>query len=244
MLSPASDFENQLELFRTEAEGAIQYYYGWQTIHAVAAENEAVFRLLNEAPLFWNTTLGALQTAALAALGRVFDPDQRNHNVNRLLALAGANLDIFSKKALAERKRKASANADQWLDEYLRGVYEPTTDDFRRLKRHIAVRRKICEERYRPLRHRVFAHRGVATRAEVGELFAQTNIRELQQLLVFLGRLHEALWQLFFNGHKPILRPARYSVQQMLEQPSPQARLQERLIHETQSLLKALSRSA
>jgi HEPN superfamily AbiU2-like protein len=101
------------------------------------------------------------------------------------------------------------------------------------------------EEKYRPLRHKVFAHRGVTSRAEVGELFAKTNIREMQQLLVFLGRLHEVLWQLYFNGHKPTLRPARFSVKRMLEQPSPNAKhsvLQERLVHETQSFLKSHSR--
>jgi hypothetical protein len=30
-------------------------------------------KLLNQAPLFWNTALAALQTAAHIALGRVFD---------------------------------------------------------------------------------------------------------------------------------------------------------------------------
>jgi hypothetical protein len=87
----------------------------------------------------------------------------------------------------------------------------------------------------------VFAHRGVTTRAEVGELFAKTNLRELRQLLVFLGRLYESLWQLYINGHKPTLRPARFSVNRMLEQPSPNVKhgkLQERLVHETSQFFK------
>ena len=247
MSSPANEFERQLGLFRSESESALQFFYAWQSVHAVAAQNEAIARLLNQAPLFWNTNLGALQTSAFVALGRIFDPDPKNHSVTRLVAFALANVDIFSKNALAERKRKLSANADEWLPEFLRGVYVPETSDFRRLKRHVAIRRKIYEERYRPLRHRVFAHRGATTRAEAGELFARTNIRELQQLLVFLARLHETLWQLFSNGHKPILRPERYSVQRMLEQASPNvwnAKLQERLIHEAKSFLTSHSKDA
>jgi hypothetical protein len=247
MPSHAADFETQLELFRTEAEGAIQFFYAWDAVHAVAAKDKAVFRLLNQAPLFWNTNLGALQTSTLVALGRVFDPDPKNHSVTRLLSVAHANLGIFSKDSLAARKRKSSANADEWLPEYLQTAYEPNGNDFRRLKRHVADRRKIYEANYRPLRHKVFAHRGVATRVEVGELFAKTNIREMQQLLVFLGRLHEVLWQLYVNGRKPTLVPARFSVKRILEQPSPNAKngkLQERLVHETKAFLAAHAKDA
>ncbi len=244
MSSPAIEFETQLELFRTEAESAIQFFYAWEATHAVAATDKAIVRLLNQAPLFWNTALGALQMSTLVALGRVFDPDPKNHSVSRLLSIAHSNLDIFSKEALAQRKRKGSANADEWLPEYLKTVYEPTRKDFRRLKRHVADRRRIYEDKYRPLRHKVFAHRGVTSRTEISELFAKTNIREMQQLLVFLGRLHETLWQLYFNGNKPTLRPARFSVKRILEQPSPNGKLQERLVHETQSFLKSHSRDA
>jgi HEPN superfamily AbiU2-like protein len=137
-----------------------------------------------------------------------------------------------------------SRTADEWLPEFLHRAYEPTSEDFRRLKRYVDTRRRTYVANYRPLRHGVFAHRGVMDRAEVGALFGKTNIRELQQLLVFLARLHEALWQLFYNGYKPTLRPARFSVKEMREQPSPQHEqheLQERLIHETERLLKSLS---
>lgn len=241
MRSPSAEFETQLELFRTEAQSAIQFFYAWDATHAIAAKDTSVVRLLNQAPLFWNTALGALQASTLVALGRVFDPNTNNHSVTRLLAFAHGNLDIFSKEALAARKRMLSANADEWLPEYLKAVYEPTSEDFRRLKRHVALRRKIYEQSYRPLRHKVFAHRGVATSAEVSELFAKTNLRELRQLLVFLGRLYEALWQLYQNGHKPLLRPARFSVNRMLEQPSPNVKhgkLQERLAHEISQFFK------
>lgn len=242
--SGSSEFARDLELFRTEAESAIQFFYAWDATHAVAAGNMKVRRLLNEAPLYWNTSLGALQAATLVALGRIFDPDPNNHSVTRLLSIAHSNLGMFSKESLAERKRAQSPDADKWLPEYLASVYVPTDGDFRRLKRHVAVRRKIYEQKYRPLRHKVYAHRAVSTRDEVADLFAKTKIRELQQLLIFLRRLHEALWQLYFNGRKPVLRPSRYSVQRMLDKPSPyanRASLQERLVHEVRTFLKAHS---
>jgi hypothetical protein len=84
----------------------------------------------------------------------------------------------------------------------------------------------------------------VVTHAEVGELFAMTNLKELRQLLVFLSRMHEALWQLYFNGQKPTLRPARFSVNRMLQQPSlaiGRAKVQERLVHEASEFFKSHS---
>lgn len=247
MSSPETEFTRELEVFRTEAESAIQFFYSWLTVHAVASSDKRVYRVLNQAPLFWNTSLGALQTASLIALGRVFDQDPSTHNIDRLLRIAQSNLSIFSKEALAERKRRGSTNANEWLPEYIRDVYVPTSEDFRRLRRYVAARRRIYESNYRPLRHKVFAHKQASDRADIEALFAKTKIRELQQLLVFLSRLHEALWQLLNNGRKPDLRPARYSVRRMREQPSPEHRrhaVTERLIHETERFLKSLALEA
>lgn len=244
MARTVTEFVNELELFRTEAESAIQFFYAWEAVHAVARTNQKVHQLLNQAPLFWNTSLGALQTSTLVALGRIFDPNPDHHSVTRLLSTALSDLSIFSKEALADRKLRQSENAEQWLPEYLKSVYVPTKQDFRQLKRYVSVRRKIYEQKYQPLRHKIFAHRGTLSSDEIADLFSKTNLSELQKLLVFLRRLHEALWQLYFNGIKPVLRPARFSVRRMLDKPSPhasRATLQERLVHETQSFLLAYS---
>lgn len=242
MSNPERDFESELEVFRKEAESAVQFFYAWRTINEVASKNRRVVGTLNKAPLFWNTTLGALQTAAFIALGRVFDQDQDTHNIDRVLRIAQRNPEIFSTEALGERKRRLSSNAHEWLDEYLRTVYVPNADDFRRLRKHVANRRKVYEAGFRPIRHKVFAHKQLVEQSEVHVLFANAKIKDLQQLLVFLRRLYEALWQLFFNGRKPNLRPARYSVSQMRAQPSPHGRsLQERLTHETEAFLKLIS---
>ncbi len=236
-------FENELEIFRTEAESAIQFFYSWLAVHAVACTHKEVHRLLNRAPLFWNTMLSALQTSTFIALGRVFD-QQSNHNVDRLLKISQSNMPVFSKTALAGRKRRGSANADEWLGDYLVDVYEPKGDDFRRLRKHIARKRKIYETNYRDLRRQVFAHKELSRKADIETLFAKTNIRELQHLLIFLRRLHEALWQLYHNGRKPTLRPARFSVKRILQESSPEHQgsdLQERLTHEIEAFLKSVA---
>ena len=96
MNQPEDIFANELEVFRTEAESGIQFFYSYLAVHAVAGEHKDVHRLLNKAPLFWNTALGALQTSTFIALGRVFDQNSK-HNVDRLLKIAQSNMAIFSK---------------------------------------------------------------------------------------------------------------------------------------------------
>jgi hypothetical protein len=242
-MSPQVQFEKELEVFRTEVETAIQFLYAYLTVHAVAAEHNPVFRMLNTAPLFWNTGLGALQTAAFITLGRIFDQKSK-HNVDRVLRIAQDNPEIFAKTALGARKQGTNPTVPEWLPQYLLDVYVPTAHDFRRLRTHIKKHRKIYEAKYRLLRNKFFAHKEVSRRPDVDALFVQTNVRELQKMLTFLGAFYRALWELFFNGRKPVLRSVRYSVEQMRHRPSPPWRssnLQERITHETERFLREVS---
>lgn len=243
MTSPEAQFERELEVFRTEAEAAMQFFYAYLTVHAVAADHKPVHRLLNTAPLFWKTNLGALQTAVFIALGRIFDQNS-THNLDQLLRIAQDNLSIFSKASLGARRQGGSSTPPDWLAEYLRDAYVPTPADFRRLRAHVRKRRRVYEARYRDLRRRLFAHREVSARADIDALFAKTNIRELQKMLAFLGSLYEALWQLFFNGRKPVLRPRRYSVKHMRHSPSPTwhtSGVQERITREAEQFLRSIA---
>ena len=77
--SPDDQFEQELEIFRRESEGATQFFYAYLAVHATVADHESVHNLLNQAPLFWNTALAGMQTASLIALGRIFDQNSA-HN--------------------------------------------------------------------------------------------------------------------------------------------------------------------
>ena len=55
----------------------------------------------------------------------------------------------------------------------------PKPADFRRLRGYASMHRKIYFEKYRPLRHKVFAHRQLSEEAAVREPLAKTNIREM-----------------------------------------------------------------
>src|SRR5690348_2068181 len=178
-VSAETQFERELDVFRTEVESALQFFYGYLAVHASAGKIAAVHRLLNTAPLFWNSTLGALQTASLVVLGRIFDQTSV-HNIGELLTLAENNPSIFSKAALGRRKLASAANAQSWLTDYLENAYIPKRADFRRLRGYMSKHRKIYVTKYRDLRHKVFAHKEITDATQVSTLFARTNIREMQ----------------------------------------------------------------
>src|SRR5438093_6294764 len=99
MTNIEKEFDRELEVFRGECESAAQFFFGYLAIHEVAKRREVVFRLLNQNTLFWNTVAGALQTAAIIAIGRVFDQSSP-HNIYKVLRLAQDNPSMLSKASL------------------------------------------------------------------------------------------------------------------------------------------------
>lgn len=213
-MSPEDRFVRELEILRRESDAAAQFLYSWLAFHNYARESRAARMAINKNALFWNTTLGALQTSLFISLGRIFDKDPRNHCINRLLSEASENPQIFSRAFLAARKRKQSPGA-AWIRTYVKDAYVPTAEDFRRLVRYVAKKRQIYEKAYEPIRHKIFAHSGAGSREKKDALFSKTEIGELQRLVLSLRAFHEAMWQLYFNGIKPTIKVGKYSANSM-----------------------------
>ncbi len=243
MVNPEQRFVRELEVFRTEAQAGAQFLYAYLSFNSIISEKRKAYNEVNKTALFWNTAMGSLQTSFFIALGRIFDQNSR-HNIDRLIKTAQDNKEIFSKNALAKRKKHESANADEWLDEYLKTAYEPTIKDFRVLRKKIKEYRNIYETNYRDIRHKIYAHKEVSDAEEMQKLFSKTNIRELQKVFVFVNSLYEALWQLLYNGRKPVLRRMRYSVKNMIRDRKPEWQsqtVQERMVGEVSDFLKTLT---
>jgi AbiU2 len=244
--TPEQQFERELEIFRTEAETAAQFFYTYLAMHEVAKRHKPVFHLFNEHPLFWNTLVGGVQTAALIAVGRVFDQDSP-HNVDAVLGLAQRHRDIFAKAALGKRKQGNAREQPDWLPDYLRTAYEPTPEDFRRLRKLVKKHRRCYETNYRDLRNQYYAHKQAADPADVQRLVAKTNIREMQRMFTFLLQLHQTLQELFSDGRKPVLRPVRYSAARIKQKPStavPGEAVHERITQQAEQALRCLAQRA
>jgi hypothetical protein len=240
VIDPEIEFKRELDVFGREVDEAIRSFYIPRTVHIVARTDRQLYSLLDKHAAFWNDALHALEVNSLIVLARIFDKDTRSHRIDRVLQLAHTHAGIFSKAALAERKRRQSPNADEWLESFLRDAYIPTARDFKKLQHSVNTRRVLFDRNYKEVRNKALAHKD---RSNLTAAFAKTSMRELEQILHFLYRLHDALLGLFDNGRKPNLRPARYSAKSILKlnptlhRTFPEA---EWITHETDRLLSFL----
>lgn len=203
-----TEFENELEIFRKEEESAQQFFFSYLSVRTLAASSPHVLRTINENALFWITAEHSMLLAAFAALGRIFDQDSK-HNLDRLMGLASRDLAIFSLDALRARKEASQITAAQ-AAEFVIGRHALTLDDVKLLRKQIDVRRRIYENRYRDIRHKVFAHKATADITEINAMFAKTNIEEMKSLFGFLHALYGALCEAFHNGRKPDVTPYQF----------------------------------
>jgi len=177
-------FQNELEIFRIEANSAAQFLYSDLAVRTLASKHPRVLKRLNMAPLFWNTSLASLQESVIIALGRIFD-NGSPHNVGSLLTKA-EDLRIFSKDALGRRKQGTSATAPEWLEDYLARAYEPSAQDIRELRNEVQEWRRVYETNYKPLRDKAYAHREFPNDAEeLRAAIASTRVKELEQMAPF-----------------------------------------------------------
>lgn len=236
-------FQRDLETFRAEAQSGAQHLYSFLTIHAILAERRDILDAVNENPLFWKTCLAAFQTSFFIILGRVFDTNSR-HNLFALLEYAEDHPEIFSLDALEARKRAASPNADEWIDEYLATAHVPTHRDFERLRKRAKHYERIYRKGYKRIRNKIYAHKELSDDASVQSLFSNTRVRELENTFVYLNKVHESLWQLFINEREPRLQPMPYSVNSIRKTKFPEhhsTEVQEQIVKETLSTLEMVA---
>jgi hypothetical protein len=224
IITPEERVVSELETFRREVSAAAQFLYAQMTINHRARVSRRVLQALNQTPLFWNTVAASLQLSAFIALGRIFDNDSP-HNVNTVLRAFQRYPEVFTREALAERKRRGSANADEWLPGYLARVHIPTPDDFRRLRKLVAEYRRVYETQFADIRNKIYAHKNLVDDNEVATLFGNARTRDLERVVVFVNELYLALWELLQNGRKPEPRRRRPSSSRHLAR-QPNYRLQ------------------
>ncbi len=228
-------FKHDLEVFRTEVESAIQFFYCYRAIKSELSDNKNKLKFVNETPLFWRTNIGSVQVSFFITLGRIFDKTSK-HNVFNLLKTARKHQNIFSIASLKSRKEAGSANAHKWIKDYMRDVYVPVDSDFDRLEKYVEKYNELYDANYRKIRNKIFAHQEFSKPEQREKLFKQTNIKEIEKILVFLKKLYLALWELYANGRKPKLRPMSFSFESLKGKTKKQRKagpLQQKIIEET-----------
>jgi len=126
------------------------------------------------------------------------------------MRVTAGNLQLFTKAGLAARRVASGSMTQKQADEYAADAYEMTVQDARDLKKQVAHWRRIYEEKYRDVRHFVFAHK--KKQEIVEKVLARTNIEEVKQLFGFLAGFYQALDQLFINGRQPVVRVRTFTL--------------------------------
>lgn len=198
-------FEEELEIFRTEEESAQQHFFAFLSVRTLAGTDEGVLRNMNSTPLFWRTTHHAMLLAAFVTLGRIFDQDAKSdHNIDKLMRVTNDNLHLLTKSGLAARRVASGSMTPAEANRYAADAYDMTVQDVRDLKKQVAHWRRLYEDKYRDVRHFVFAHK--KTQSTVEQVLARTNIEEVKQLFGFLAGVYQALDQLYINGRRPVVQ--------------------------------------
>jgi hypothetical protein len=239
-MKPDHSFERQLENLEHEAGVIANYVYAEMTIQHAASKSTNLLRRLNQTPVFWIACTAALQSSSYISLGRVFDLGSP-YNLEALLKAMELNLQVFQRNALAERKRAGHAADPSWLKDYLANAYYPTKKDVDRLRKKVREYRLIYERAIMPVRHQYLAHRQAHGQEKVQKLFAKGKVDEICRLATFLIRLQNALWELFQNGRKPILRPLRYSIKAIYDAQSKKNGSHEYMVRDAKAFLESLT---
>lgn len=195
-----NEFWSDFEHIRGEVDKATASFFTYITIHATAGENKEVHRALNRHPSFWNIQLYSLQSTFFITMGRIFDMGKDAHSVHKLVSAALANPEFFSKEALTKRKTEGGKTSPDWLDEYITNAFEPKVEHLRAIKKQLSPFRKKFENTCLEIRNSIFAHTLVKNRQAVTEMFAKTEIVEIEEILYVLQDLVQTLWQLYHNG--------------------------------------------
>ena len=195
------DIEKLYKEFQSEVNVACWSFYTWKNIHNIAAGDKKVHHALNRNPLSWNIILYSLQSTFFITIGRLFDTDKRSFSVHTFLRKCIENVDQFSKDALRKRRIKGfEANKPSWLDEFIEKSYQPNKEDFLKLKSEVSKRQKQYISIYKPIRHKIFAHKDLKNIKCVDILFGKAKIGEIQDILYFLYQIKMIIRELLENG--------------------------------------------
>jgi hypothetical protein len=235
------EFSSRLSNVRQDSRACAVYVYTELTFHHLTSSEPRLIDGVRQHAAFWNGVLGGLQTAVFVTLGRLFDDDQQTYNLENALRYAEQHPGIFSRDALAARKRAAGVGPDE-AALYVKDAFVLERGGLAALRAEFNAKYRLYVERVRPIRNQVFAHSGKLTPEDRDGLFTRVFVRDLEGLTVFALQVCEALTQLYDNGLEPTLRQCPSLITEVIQAvPDPQTITWEHLhaARETLTFLEA-----
>lgn len=193
------------ELFSNEVYQATAAYVFWSKLQNEPAEDEELLKAFNESPLSWIIIRQSMMLNLIMTLGRIFDIDPDAVSIDDLIKSCIDDVELFSKDKLRARKMMQSGEKP-WIDDYMKNAYEPKEKDFQMLRPEINKYKKLYQEYYKPLRHKIFAHSDKQHFSNSDELWGATKGVNMEDMLNFLEDLKVTLQMAYDNGTKPELQ--------------------------------------
>jgi hypothetical protein len=202
-----SNFVDELKIFHTEEAAAQQYFYAYLTVGEMAKENKELLQLIQLHPWFFVSAHHAMLVAMFVALGRIFDHTSR-HNICTLMKAITKDHKEFSADALKSRLMNNGLSPEAAAHHANRS-HELTDAEVAMLSTRVAAWSDVYNQRYRPIRNKVFAHKVLSSSTTIDLLFEKTSVDELKELFEFLSALRLALFSAYENGNPIDPEPLR-----------------------------------
>jgi len=196
-----AEYKLRFSLISDQISGATRAFYTYIEINKFAGKNTENYQKINRDGHFWSGQLYALQTTWFIIFGRIFDPTRGAYSIHDFLKSTVAYKGLFSRDALADRKRIASGQAEpEWLDGYVKAAWEPTTEDLKKIRATVEASDAKWKKVYQPIRNKVFAY--TDPKAVVEDLFRDTLVGDIEDILHDLNKIRTAVFQLIENGRQ------------------------------------------
>jgi hypothetical protein len=205
MTPEEEEFAKRLESVTHDVEDCIVHVYEELTIHHVAGSDLDVRDALDAHPEYFSGQLSAHQTAAFAALHRLYEVDHKHETLASLLGCAQRNLGMFSRAALSVR-RVARGIAQDVAERSTENAFEPDVRGLADVRALISDGRKLYEAAAADIRHTMFGHTGTQPLEERIKQFEKLMVRDLERMAVIPFIAVRALRRLFESGLKPELQ--------------------------------------
>ena len=219
MANAEEKFAAAFKTLETQIAETTQFWFAASAINEIAKSNHDTLRALNKTPTFWITVWVGLEYQGIVSAGKIFGNRKANpHNIDSFFQVLQECHDegLFAPAALEARKRQGSANAEEWLPDYMKQIYVPTIQDVHRLRKLMKPHRKTYETQWAQIRNKHVAHTDVVDPDALWELFQKTHIPDFENLIIFLNQLKNAIRNLYHNGIRPELDPATHSVEALV----------------------------
>lgn len=194
---------------RKETETTLRVFYALRQFRQLLTRNDDVAKI-NQNANFWMVYESSLRTNMFIGIRRLCESKTGTFNFQKFIDECIKNLASFSSRALRQRKYEGSPNADEWIDYYMKDVYEPSADDFNSLAKLVRENSKNMKGTYTQAANKIYAHAIHMDYASMAAISDKLNFEEIEKALTSIWHAYEQVWQMFENGRSPLLAVASY----------------------------------